>query len=152
MKQRYTKVFHSSNGTKLRVKFTQNVNNTLEIEAENEEYFVMKKSRIKWIIVSSLVYLLYIMFATHFFIANIIFGSVMLILVYTFAGLVKSEKITLVRNFGLQTSTCFAFGKVSNLLIPNNCLEDIVINEVIYNVSDNSFFLKKILNLNFLIS
>lgn len=118
----------------------------------------MKRSRIKWIIVASLVYLLYIMVAKHFFIANIIFGSAMLILVYTFAGLVKSgkdlwiyryrrfnrksfvlEKVTLVRNFGLQTSTSFAFGKVSNLLIPNNCLEEIVINEVIYNVNSYHF-------------
>lgn len=99
MKQRYTKIFYSSNGTKLRVKFTQNIDNTLEIEAENEEYFIMKRSRIKWIIVASLIYLLYIMIAKHFFIANIIFGSAMLILVYTFAGLVKSGNVKKSFNF-----------------------------------------------------
>ncbi|XP_063705934.1 uncharacterized protein LOC134835019 [Culicoides brevitarsis] len=134
MKQRYTKVFQSSSGTQLRVKFTQNLENTLEIEIENGEFIAVKRSRIKWIAVSSVLYLLYIMMAKHFFIANIIFGSTMLILVYTFAGLVKSEKVTLVRNFGLQTCTSFAFGKVSNLLIPEKCLQDVVINEVIYNL------------------
>lgn len=90
MKLRYSKIFYSSSGTKLKVKFTQNSDNTLEIEVSNEEYFSIRRSKIKWCIVVAFIYFIYMMMATHYFIPNFMFTITILVIMYTLSGLVRS--------------------------------------------------------------
>lgn len=137
MKQKYTRLYYSNTGTPLRVKITQNTDTTVEILATNENYFGARRSKIKWLVFMCLLHFAYVMLGTQFVIANVLFVFSIMILIYSLTGLVWSEKVTLVRDFGLQTSTTYAFGKVNNLLIPYSCIECVVINEVIYNVSSS---------------
>ncbi|XP_049301549.1 phosphatidylinositol N-acetylglucosaminyltransferase subunit H [Anopheles funestus] len=56
------------------------------------------------------------------------------ILVYLYSNVIKSESLVLVKDFAMQCSTTYASGTVRNALIPIEYVQDIVINEVFYNL------------------
>ncbi|XP_050079322.1 LOW QUALITY PROTEIN: phosphatidylinositol N-acetylglucosaminyltransferase subunit H [Anopheles maculipalpis] len=55
-------------------------------------------------------------------------------LVYLYNNVIKSESLVLVKDFAMQCSTTFASGTVRNALIPIEYVQDIVINEVLFNL------------------
>ncbi|XP_035900288.1 phosphatidylinositol N-acetylglucosaminyltransferase subunit H [Anopheles stephensi] len=55
-------------------------------------------------------------------------------LVYLYNNVIKSESLVLVKDFAMQCSTTFASGNVRNALIPIEYVQDIVINEVFFNL------------------
>lgn len=66
---------------------------------------------------------------------HVICGAIIIYLTTQLLGIVDKEELKVIRDFGVEKSATFTFGRRQQVFIPQNNVHRVVINEVIYFVS-----------------
>uniref|UniRef100_A0A2M4AYE3 Putative gpi-glcnac transferase complex n=2 Tax=Anopheles triannulatus TaxID=58253 RepID=A0A2M4AYE3_9DIPT len=126
-------VFWTSAGKQIQVKLVHKSANVLHLSVENtradEERRRMLSCVLGTLFCFAICALLFRLSTAHavFLLPTFFFG-------YLYSNVIKSEQLVLVKDFALQCSTAYANGTVRNSLIPIEYIQDIIINEVFYNL------------------
>lgn len=114
----------------------ENDTNFVEIAIRNNKFNSTRRRLIKLAAFTTLSYLILNVYnkKLHYTIhAGFILSS--LILVYFLLNVVEMEVVKVLKDFVLQYSTHYSFGRQKSIFIPSSNIYKIVINEVIYFVS-----------------
>ncbi|XP_058130437.1 uncharacterized protein LOC131287745 [Anopheles ziemanni] len=123
----------TSTGKQVHVKIVHKSANVLHLCIENVEANAARR-RLLVLQLGSLFCFAVSAFIFKLNVLNTCFLLPIIVLGYLYSNVVKSENLVLVKDFALQCSTTFANGTVRNTLIPIEYIQDVVINEVFYNL------------------
>lgn len=110
---------------------------SVELCLIHPDYAVQLRRRLLHIALFMTLYPLFVWWSRFRLIpADALAFGVALVLLHRVARLIQSETVLLAKHVALQASTRFAFGRTQHrLLLPVDSIHDVVVNEVIENVS-----------------
>ncbi|XP_040156331.1 uncharacterized protein LOC120896345 isoform X1 [Anopheles arabiensis] len=123
----------TSAGTQIHVKIVHKSASVLQLSVENVEAHRQRHTLLV-LELGTLFCFAVCMFLFRLNVLHALFVLPIGTLVYLYNNVIKSESLVLVKDFALQCSTTFANGAVRNALIPMEYVQDIVINEVFFNL------------------
>uniref|UniRef100_A0A340TB95 Phosphatidylinositol N-acetylglucosaminyltransferase subunit H conserved domain-containing protein n=1 Tax=Anopheles merus TaxID=30066 RepID=A0A340TB95_ANOME len=123
----------TSAGTQIHVKIVHKSTSVLQLSVENVEAHRQRHTLLV-LELGTLFCFAVCMFLFRLNVLHALFVLPIGTLVYLYNNVIKSESLVLVKDFALQCSTTFANGAVRNALIPMEYVQDIVINEVFFNL------------------
>lgn len=108
----------------------------VEITIRNNKFCSKKTRLIQLIALTKLFHLILILFIRnlHHFI-HMGFFICLGILIYRLFNIVEKEVVKVLKEFGLQYSTFYSFGRQKSIFVPSSNIHKVVINEIIYFVS-----------------
>ncbi|XP_052869771.1 uncharacterized protein LOC128275340 [Anopheles cruzii] len=125
--------FWTSAGKKIHLKIVHKSPNVLHLSVENLEADRERHLLLVLVLASLLCFAV----CTFIFRLNFLHAAFLLPTLtccYLYSSVIKSENLVLVKDFALQCSITFANGTVRNSLIPIEYIQDIIINDVFYNL------------------
>uniref|UniRef100_A0AAG5CTS7 Phosphatidylinositol N-acetylglucosaminyltransferase subunit H conserved domain-containing protein n=1 Tax=Anopheles atroparvus TaxID=41427 RepID=A0AAG5CTS7_ANOAO len=123
----------TNTGKQIRVKIVHKSGNVLHLSVENLEAN-SERHRLLVCVLGTLFCFAVCVFIFRLNLLHTWFVLPIVVLGYLYSNVIKSENLVLVKDFALQCSTTFANGTVRNSLIPMEYIQDVVINEVFYNL------------------
>lgn len=108
--------------------------NSVVITLESTNYAKNRLKLLRWSALVAILYLVALTFINHLSVHGP-FLVVLAISVLQCLNLAEKEILKVVRDFGIEKTTLYAFGRKRIVFIPMNNVDKVVLNEVIYYVS-----------------
>lgn len=127
---------YSSHGLQLQIHSDQ-PSNYLEITVRNDKFLEIRRRSSSRLLIICFIYLCYLLTSSnHQWICHTVLITLCLIFLIQLLNLVENQSLKIIKNVGLEKSTTFAFHRCQRTFIPSTNLSGVVINEVIYFVSN----------------